>query len=223
MKKKILILILAINGLFSCKENRKPTSKKTEQSQKTNVKDIYTEYKYVDSNNGTVTLQNSLPKGGMKYTDVNGEVYSYVVFWTRIINQTDKTLELNINFPLDSFEVPSLSDKYFKILLPSDSFTLEKAPLFLYGLTDLESFLDKNIHKQASLNRIIKPTESNGLYFVMLCLSEGAKGTLRREIKIKDGNLYYRIKVDGSNSKTKSSDKEILCGSINLKNLVLQK
>jgi len=221
MKKNIILLILATFGLFSCNQNSKSPPEKIEQTQKTNDKDIYTKHKYIDSKGGSLTIQNSLPKGGMKYTDVNGEVYNYAVFWTRIINETDNSLELKINFPLDSYEVPSLPDKYYKILVPMDTMTLNKAPLFLYGLTDLESFLDNNIHKQSSLKRTIKPKESSGFYVVMLCLSKGAHGTLRTELNIKEENLFYRVKVDGSNSNNKSNDKEIRCGSINLKDLIL--
>jgi hypothetical protein len=223
MKKNIIILILATSGLFSCNQNNKSTPEKIEQSQKTNDKDIYTKYKYTDFKGGSITIQNSLPKGGMKYTDVNGEVYNYAVFWTRIINETDNSLELKINFPLDSYEVPSLLGKYYKILIPSDTMTLEKAPLFLYGLTNLESFLDKNIHKESMLKRTINPKESSGFYVVMLCLTEGANGTLRTELNLKEDNLFYRVKVDGSNSNDESKDKEIRCGNINLKNLILQK
>ena len=223
MKKNIIILILATFGLFSCNHNSKSTPEKIEQTQKTNDKDIYTKYKYIDSEGGSLTIQNSLPKGGMKYTDVNGEVYNYAVFWTRIINETDNSLELKINFPLDSYEVPSLPGKYYKILVPLETMTPNKAPRFLYGLTDLESFLDNNIHKQSSLKRTIKPKDSSGFYVVMLCLSEGAHGTLRTELNIKEENLFYRVKVDGSNSNNKSKDKEIGCGSINLKDLILQK
>ena len=220
---KIIILILATFGLFSCNQNSKSTRERIEQTQKTNDKDIYTNYKYIDSKGGSLTIQNSLPKGGMKYTDVNGEVYNYAVFWTRIINETDNSLKLKINFPLDSYEVPSLAGKYYKILVPMETMTLNKAPLFLYGLADLESFLDNNIHKQSSLKRTIKPKESSGFYVVILCFSEGAHGTLRTEFKIKEDNLFYRVKVDGSNSNSKSNDKEIRCGSINLKDLILQK
>jgi len=223
MKKNIIVLILALSGLFSCNQNSKSMPQKIEQSQKTNDKDIYTKYKYTDSNGGSLTIQNSLPKGGMKYTDVNGEIYNYAVFWTRIINKTNNSLELKINFPLDSYEVPSLPNKYFKILVPYETMTLNKAPLFLYGLTDLESFLSNNIHKESSLKRTINPKESSAFYVVMLCLSEGAHGTLRTELNLKEENLFYRIKVDGSNSNNKSNDKEIRCGSINLKNLMLQK
>jgi hypothetical protein len=101
--------------------------------------------------------------------------------------------------------------------------TLEKLPLFTYGLKNLESFLDKSIHKSASLRRTINPKGSNGFYFVILCLTEGAHGTMRTELSLKGQNLFYRIKIDGTRSNSKSSDQEIHCGSINLKNLMLQK
>jgi hypothetical protein len=57
----------------------------------------------------------------------------------------------------------------------------------------------------------------------MLCLSEGAHGTMRTELNLIEENLFYRVKVDGSNTNNKSSDKQIRCGNINLKNLILQK
>lgn len=223
MKKNITILILVTFCLFSCNQNSKSTPEKIEQSQKINDKDIYTQNKYTDSKGQSITIQNSLPKGGLKYTDINSEVYSYAIFWTRIINETDKSLKLKINFPLDSYEVPSLPNKYYKILIPSDTMTIEKTPLFLHGISSLKSFLDNNLHKESTLERTINSKESSGFYVVMLCLSEGAHGTLRTELNLKEGNLFYRIKVDGSNSNHKSNDKEIPCGSINLKNLSLQK
>ena len=65
----------------------------------------------------------------MKYTNHNGDVYVYAVFWTRVINETDNSLELNIAFPVDSYEVPFLPGKYFKILIPPDTMKLNKEPL----------------------------------------------------------------------------------------------
>jgi hypothetical protein len=138
------------------------------------------------------------------------------VFWTRIINETDNPLELKIDFPVNSYEVPSLPGKYYKILVPPDTMTIDKEPLFNHGLADLESFLDKSIHKSSSLKRTINPKESSGFYVVILCLVEGAHGTMRTELSLKGQDLFYRIKNDGSKSNTKSSDKEINCGSINL-------
>jgi hypothetical protein len=184
-------------------------STKNVQSQKPS---IYSKYEYTDSIGRSLIIQNSLPRGGLKYTDRNGDVYVYAVFWTRITNETDNPLELKIDFPVDSYEIPFLPGKYFKILVPPDTMTLDKEPVFNYGLTDLGSFLDKSIHKSSSLKRTINPKESSGFYVVMLCLIEGAHGTLRTGLSLKGQNLFYRI-----------NDKEIHCGSINLKNLMLKK
>ena len=223
MKKNTLLLIWLTFCLFSCNQNSKSTLEKNNQSEKTSDKNVYTKYKYTNSEGGSITIENSLPKGGLKYTDVKGEIYNYVVFWTRIMNQTDNTLELNINFPLNSYEVPSLPGKYYEILIPSDTMTIEKSPLYLYGLTNFETFLNNNIHKESNLKRTINSKESTGFYVVMLCLSEGAHGTMRTELNLEEENLFYKVKVDGSNTNNKSSDKQIRCGNINLKNLTLQK
>ncbi|WP_426063912.1 hypothetical protein [Flavobacterium sp. DSP2-3-1] len=223
MKKNTLLLILVTFCLFSCNQNSKSTLEKIEQSEKTSDKNVYTKYKYTNSEGGSIAIENSLPKGGMKYIDIKGEIYNYVVFWTRIMNQTDNTIELNINFPLNSYEVPSLTGKYYEILIPSDTMTIEKSPLYLYGLSNFETFLNNNIHKESNLKRTINSKESTGFYVVMLCLSEGAHGTMRTELNVKEENLFYRVKVDGSNTNNKSSDRQIRCGNINLKNLILQK
>lgn len=113
--------------------------------------------------------------------------------------------------------------KYYKVLIPADTMTLEKSPMFNYGLKNIESFLDNNIHKSASLKRTINLKESSGFYVVILCSLEGAHGTMRTGLTLKGQNLFYRINVDGSKSNTESSDKEINCGSINFKDLILQK
>ncbi|MDB5203281.1 MAG: hypothetical protein JWQ27_2690 [Ferruginibacter sp.] len=119
-------------------------------------------------------IENGFPKGGMKYIDPNGDSYNYILFWTRIINETDNTLQVNMNVPVNSYEVPSLPGKYYEVLIPNDTMTLEKLRLLNSGLTGLDSFLDKNIHKSSSLKRTINPKESTGFYVLMLCLTEGA-------------------------------------------------
>ncbi|TJZ53802.1 hypothetical protein FAZ15_17440 [Sphingobacterium olei] len=228
MKYLHIYSLLLISAFFtSCEQNKTDFKKANVQSETkdlttipgANEKYIHTKYEYSDSNGSSLIIQNGGPKGGMKYTDPNGEVYSYAVFWTRIINETDNPLKLKIAFPVDSYPVPSLPDKYFKILIPPDTMTLDKEPLYLFGLTDLKSFLNKSIHKSSSLKRTINPKKSSGFYVVMLSLVEGAHGTMRTGLSLKGQNLYYRIKIDGSKSNTKSEDKEIRIGSINLKNL----
>jgi len=185
---------------------------------------IYTKYEYTDSIGKSLIVQNSFPKGGTKYTDPNGDVYGYAIFWTRIINETDNPLELMMNFPVNSYEDPYLPGKYYKVLVPADTMTLDKFPLFNYGMRDKESFLDKNIHNPSSLKRTINPKESSAFYVVILSpMTEGASGMLRPGLSLKGQNLFYRIKLLESNKMFREIyDKEILCGSINLKNLTLQ-
>lgn len=204
------------------KDNSKPETKDIVTTTGSGEYNIHTKYEYTDSIGKRLIIQNSFPKGET-YTDPNGKEYFKVIFWTRIINETNNPLELKIDFPVDSYEVPSLPGKYFKILVPPDTMTLDKENAFNYGLADLGSFLDKSIHKPSSLNRTINPKESIGFYVVMLCLIEGAHGTMRTGLSLKGQDLFYRIKIDGSKSNTKSIDKEIHCGSINLKYLMLQK
>lgn len=212
MIKKIITLILLTLGFFSCKQNNKITKENIEQTQKINDKNIYTTYKYSDSKGASLIIQNSLPKGGMKYSDTNGEAYNYAVFWTRIINDTKNPLELKLDFPVNLYKVPSLPDKYFKIVVPSDSMTLKKSSLLNYGLTGLKSFLDTTIHKSSSLKRIINSKGSTGFYVVILCLADGARGTLRAELTVKGETIYYKI-----------NNKEIKCGSINVKKIIVEK
>jgi hypothetical protein len=226
MKKLVILFDLFLMSVFltSCgqsqtnspKETIKAETKDIVTSPGSDARNIHTKYEYADSIGKRLIIQNSIPRGGIKYTDSNGEVYVYAVFWTRIINETDNPLELKIDFPVNSYEVPSLPGKYYKILVPPDTMTIDKEPLFNHGLADLESFLDKSIHKSSSLKRTINPKESSGFYVVILCLVEGAHGTMRTELSLKGQDLFYRIKNDGSKSNTKSSDKEINCGSINL-------
>jgi hypothetical protein len=223
--KKTIILIFAIVGLFSCKQNSKSTPEtiniKTVNTVKNvqNDKDIYSKNEYTDSNGKNVIIQNGYPRGGIKYTDQDGNVFSYAVFWTLITNETDNYLELNINLPINSYEISNFPGEYFKILVPKDTITIDKIPLL--NQTDINSFLDNNINKPCSLKRTVNPKESNGFYFVMLISTIEATGMTRAELSIKGQDLFYKI---SRYSKTKLIDeKEIHCGSINLKKLRLQK
>ncbi|MEO5594319.1 MAG: hypothetical protein ABIR15_08750 [Chitinophagaceae bacterium] len=226
------IYVYALIWMFvfctSCGGQNKPDAAKEKikaetKNVVTSSASIETKYEYTDPMGKLLIIQNSLPRGGTKYTDPDGDVYNYVVFFTQIINETGNPLELKIDFPVNSYEVPSLPGKYFKILVPPDTMTPDKEPLFNYGLTDLESFLNNGIHNPSSLKRTIDPKDSSGFYVVMRCLIEGAHGTMRTGLSLKGQDLFYRIKIDGSKSNTRSSDKEIHVGSINLKNLMLKK
>jgi hypothetical protein len=130
-----------------------------------------------------------------------------------------------MNFPVNSYEDPYLPGKYYKVLVPADTMTLDKFPLFNYGQTDIESFLNKSIHKPSSLKRTINQKESSGFYVVILSLTtERAHCMLRTGLSLKGQNLFYRISLYASTPGLPLiNEKEIHCGSINLKNLMLRK
>lgn len=172
---------MATAGLCSCKQGGKSTpgavatktsdSTKNVQGQKPfpkhNRNNFNTKYEYTESNGARIIIQNSFPKSGTHYTDPNGKKYIYAVFWTRVINETVNPLELIIDLPFDSFEFPPSSGNYMKLLLPSDTLTIEKEPLYDYGLA-LKPFLDSNRHKSSSLKRTIDPKGSTTFYVVTL-------------------------------------------------------
>ena len=208
-------------------ENSNPETKDIVTPLRSNDPKIHTKYEYTDSIGKRLIIQNGYPRGGNRYTDPGGEVYGYAVFWTRVINETNDPVELKIDFPLDSYEVPSLPGKYFKLLVPPDTMTRDKEGLFNYGLANLESFLDNSIHKPSSLKRTINPKGSSGFFVVKLSLvTEGPRGggdILRTGLMLKGQGLFYRVSVYNSDAPPSViSEKEIDCGSINLKNLKLK-
>ncbi len=214
---KVTILIFATAGLFSCKQTSKSTPEVVDVETVNSVR----KYEYTDSDGKSVIIQNSFPRG-IVYNDLSGKKDFKVLFWTLITNETDKPLELKIDFPIE-YEVPTLPSKYFKILLPSDTMTLDKDPLQDYGMKDLKSFIDNNIYKPSSLRRTINPKESSGFYIAIL-FDKGVYGTSRTGLSIKGQNLIYKVsRYDGKAGHPLVFEKEINCGNINLKNLIRKK
>lgn len=225
MKNNIIVLIMATTGLFSCRQGSnstpdtvtKETLSSTEnvQSQKplTNHHEKYidTRYEYTDSTGRSLMIENSFPKSGIHYTDPTGKEYIYAVFWTRIVNETDSPCELTIDFPAESSELPSAPGVYYRVFFPPDTMTIDKEPLYDYGVTSLKSFLDNGLSKPSSLKRTISPKGSSAFYVIALS-NKGVGGPLRTGFTFKDQNVFYRI------NKT-----DIYCGKINLKKLILRK
>ncbi len=166
---------------------------------------FYTEFHYKDSINKGISIKNSYPKGGQKYTDHNGNTYTYVVFWTCITNKTDANLDINISFPKEAFTTPSSADINFNIFLPKEEMTFNKAALTNYGL-DVISFLDNAINKPSNLEKTIKPNQSY-LFYSVAITNKGVNGVVRAGFDLKAKNLIYKI-----------NDHNLLCGKIVTKN-----
>lgn len=214
-----IILITATLGLFSCSQGDKSTPQavnreilkttvnfenQTTQTIQSN-QFIDTKFKYSDAIGKHLIIENSLPKGGLKYTDPNGMEYVYAVFWTLMTNETTDPVEFTIGFSSDSIEHPSSANNYFKLFIPSVKMTAEKESLFNYGLRELGPVLDSEFHKSSSLQQTINPKESSAFYVITL-FKRGFNGTVRAGLSLKEQNLFYRI-----------NGKEIHCGQSNFK------
>ncbi|HYH16400.1 MAG TPA: hypothetical protein VD794_14325 [Flavisolibacter sp.] len=216
MKRSILLIIIATAVLFSCIQGSKSEAKTVNTEAISSVR----RYDYTDSMGKRVIIHNSLPRGG-GYIDPDGKKYLYAVFYTQITNETIHPIELKIDFPSDSLELPLSSGNYMKICIPSDTMTLDKASLTDYGLP-IKAFLDSGINKSYSLKRTINPKESTAFYVVMLS-NKGVDGTLRTGLSLKGQNLFYKISAYKSiPGHPLMDEKDINCGSINLKNLMLR-
>jgi len=215
-----ILLIIATAGFLSCKHG----SRSTPETVETETVNSARKYEYADSTGKHLIIENGGPKGE-GYTDPTGKEYFKTIFWTRITNETDNPLELKIDFPVDSYEPPWLPGKYYQVLVPPDTMTIDKVLLYAFGQTGLKSFLDNSIHKPSSLKRTINPKESSGFYVVILSrVTEAAPGALRTGLSLKGQDLFYKISLyKGPPPLSLISGKEIHCGNINLKKLMLQK
>ncbi|GAB5551429.1 MAG: hypothetical protein Sapg2KO_10200 [Saprospiraceae bacterium] len=152
--------------------------------------DWYSETEY----NGLI-IQNSFPKGGL-YQGPTKEKYhpSYLVFFSRVINETGKPVELDLNFSADSIAIPNSPNTFMKLFLPSDTMTLDKRSSFSYGLTELEGF-----DESTSFQRKLNPNEECLFYVVAFFYQPEAgawvqeRGGNRAELFIKGQDLFYRM------------------------------
>lgn len=166
---------------------------------------FHTEYKYTDSINKGISIQNSYPKGGQKYTNKNNfKEYVFLVFWTSITNETDSNLELEIDFSNDSFTIPTSPNVIFNLYLPNEEMTLKKEDLLNYGL-DLKTFLHKNIDKPSELTKTIHPNQSC-LFYTIALSNQGINGAVRAGFELNKQDLIYKI-----------NDYKVTCGKILVK------
>jgi len=152
---------------------------------------IDTEVKYSDSKGKSVTIQNSLQRGGLPYIDPTGKSCSYLIYWIRIINETDSPLELTMNFA-DSFA--SLPAPYAYLFLPPDTMTSDKESLFNYGITSLESFQDADTIKPTKLKRTLNPKDECLFNIGMLLKGGDGPGPGRAALVLKGQQLFYSMR-----------------------------
>lgn len=216
----LMFVFCACNGQNKTelrKDDSKPKNKDVIAAESTEGKDEIEEWNKrlkimhyrspaVDSETVTqgVIIQNSLPKGAPQ-TDSRGKTFGVAIFWTRVINESDSALELTINFPVDSLEILSSTDSYLKVFLLSDTMTLDKVPLYNYGVTGLRSLLDTGLNKPTMLQRSIHPKEECLFYVAAVRFQvpgthrakvHQGSGVIRTGFVLKEQDLFYKISID---------------------------
>ncbi len=147
----------------------------------------------VEYKNAGVVIHNSFPKGGGRYTGPTGMEHSYVIFWTRIVNESDRQLELAVSLPSDPFTLFPSPDSYIKLFLLPDTMTLEKVQLPDYGVTNLKFSLDAGFNKPIRLQATVEPKAERFFYTAVIFYQ--ARGTARAGLVLKGQDLFFKIRV----------------------------
>lgn len=150
---------------------------------------------YSETNTNGIVIQNSLPRGG-PYTGPTKKHFNYthLVFFTRVVNETEAPLELTIHFSADSIPIPHSPDTFVKLFLPPDTMTHAKQSVFDYGVAPLKSF-----DQPTRFQRTIKPKEEClfniiAIYYQTIATPENRdRGGNRAELILKGKDLFYRI------------------------------
>ena len=151
---------------------------------------VDSEVKYTVFKGNTLTITNSLPKGG-GVVDKNGEKIGYRVFWTRIRNNNIAPINLKLKFPgvkfIKSNEFP------IKLVLPKDQLREEKIQLFDYGLTNIKTLLTDESNRLNRTQKTIGPQEDY-YFYVVAFIQE--RGLARSALILKGKQLYYKLTID---------------------------
>lgn len=150
---------------------------------------------YSETESNGVVIQNSYPKGGRYPGSTDRHFnYSYLVFYTRVVNETANPLEISLNFSSDSIPIPNSPDTFVKLFLPADKMTQEKEQLLSYGIMELESLYDST-----GFQKLLNPQEDCLFYVVAVFFQtrseawEQERGGNRAELILKGNDLFYRM------------------------------
>ena len=216
MKISLTILILTTIGFYSCGQNTPSDSTKTDIETEVSLtidesrikidpfssdSYVHTEADYIDSNGKGIIIQNSYPRGGGYIPTPSILRYGHAVFWTRIINKSDKPLELDIDLSADAFNIFPSADAHVKLLIPPNEMTLDKVTTFSFGFENIDSFLSTNFYKRSIVKKTILPNEDYIFYVVLLShLAPRDQGVSRTGLFLDGENFVYRLTIDSSNS-----------------------
>ena len=150
---------------------------------------------YSESKSNGIIIQNSLPRGGPYKGPVKRNFnYSHLVFFTRIVNERNVSVDLQVSFSADSIPIPHSPDTFVKLFLPSEIMTPDKKNLFDYGISHRKSF-----DESTSFHRILKSKEECFFtveaiaYQTVASADFHVRGGNRAEFILDGKDLYFRM------------------------------
>ena len=223
MKPTKLFILLIATLFVSCQREAKPeldmstpsiapadTTESVYPTIPADSDDIDTRYVYATANKDSLIIENSFPRGGLKYRDAFGDEYVFAAFWSQIRNNTGNPVEISLNAPGDPTPVPSSPGSNVYFVLPQEEMNSAKLSMMHFGLTNPDMMVQYDLGKPSSLQKVIPAGEARAFYMATF-YREGIKGRGRAGLSIKNDAFYYRV-----------NDAEIEFGSISLKGLELQ-
>lgn len=147
--------------------------------------------KLTDAKGNVAKFIHSFPRGGGEVYK-NGKKYSYVVFWTRVFNQSATPLELKVKFPEVTFF--NWPDDYIQIVLPKETMLMDKVHAYDYGLTHLQSFLNDKSNQLNFLQKRINPNQEH-IFYIIVFMHIKNWGPARAKFELKDQALFYKISM----------------------------
>ena len=154
---------------------------------------VDSEVKYTDSLGNIIMVYNSLPRGGGSFIELEGKKYSYVIFWTRVINESETPVELDIKFPPDSFAIFPEPGSYIRIFMPADTMSVDKIQVMDYGLSNLQSSVNAWFRKPSMMKKTMRFKEE--CIFYVAVLFNDVRGSARSALIIKGNDLLYKMGV----------------------------
>ncbi|WP_317896775.1 hypothetical protein [Aurantibacillus circumpalustris] len=154
MKKHIIAFGL-LCGFYSCSEDLC----KEHKSEK-----YYGSYSKKYSN---ISIENG-PRQGFQYYDTAGTAFNYRYITTTITNDSVVPIRLKISFSKEYNSLRSTNSLKAKILLLPRELTPDRQHFDNSMSVELKTFLDKDVDKPVSLDKIINPNERLVMTFGVL-------------------------------------------------------
>lgn len=118
-----------------------------------------------------------------------------MIFWAIVTNESTTPLQLSIAFPADPITLFPWPDSHIRIFLPPDTMTVDKIPLYSYGLTNLQSSLDAGFDKPSMVQKTINPNEEYFVYVTVLIYKSQTTSSSRAALVLNGQDLSFRISV----------------------------